>query len=291
MHAVARDVVHPLLDAALALAQLEDAADVVGRRQDRRRDDRLLDLPDAAGFRQFGGAVDFLHHAVGRGHAVQDAGRGRDQVLIELALEPLLDDFHVEQAQESAAKPETQRGRCFRFEEERGVVQAQLLERLTQLGVLRALHRIEPGEDHRLQFLETRERRGRRPGGFGDGVADLRVGHVLDVRHHEAGFADAERIDGHGLRPEHAELFDLEVLAGLHQADLHARPHLAVDDAREDDDAAIRVVPGIENQRLQRRVGHRLRAAAAGGRWPRGSPGCRGLPWRWQEWRRSRPGR
>ena len=45
------------------------------------------------------------------------------------------------------------------------------------------------------------------------------------------------------------------VLAGRHQADLHAGPHHAVDDARENHDAAVRVVPGVEDQRLQRRVG------------------------------------
>ena len=32
-------------------------------------------------------------------------------------------------------------------------------------------------------------------------------------------------------------------------------PHHAVDDARQNDDAAVRVVPGIEDQGLERRVG------------------------------------
>ena len=44
---------------------------------------------------------------VGQAHAVLDRRRGRDQVEVELALEPLLDDLHVQQAQEAAAKPQT----------------------------------------------------------------------------------------------------------------------------------------------------------------------------------------
>ena len=91
--------------------------------------------------------------------------------------------------------------------------------------------------------------------GLGDRVADLGVGDGLDVRGEEADFAHAERVDGERLGREDAELFDLVVLPGLHQANLLPGPHDAVDDAHEDDDAAIGVVPGVEDQRLERRVG------------------------------------
>ena len=89
----------------------------VGRRQDHRGDDRLLDLLDAAGVGQLRRAVDLLHHAVGRRHAVENARRGRDQVHVELALEPLLDDLHVEQAEEAAAEAEAERRRRLRLED------------------------------------------------------------------------------------------------------------------------------------------------------------------------------
>ena len=105
---------------------------LVGR-QDHRGDDRLFDLLDAAGVGQLRRAVDLLHDAVGRRDAVEHARRGRDQVDVELALEPLLHDLHVQQAEEAAAEPEAQRGRRFRLEMERRVVQPQLLERIAQL--------------------------------------------------------------------------------------------------------------------------------------------------------------
>ena len=91
----------------------------------------------------FAGLSISLHHAVGRRHAVQHARRGRDQVHVELALEPLLDDLHVQQAEEAAAEAEAERGRGLRLEEERRVVQPQLLERVAQLRVLVAFDRIE----------------------------------------------------------------------------------------------------------------------------------------------------
>ena len=65
--------------------------------------------------------------------------------------------------EEAAAEPEPERGRRLGLEEERRVVEPQLLERLAQLGVLMALDRIEPGEHHRLQLLEARKRLRRRP--------------------------------------------------------------------------------------------------------------------------------
>ena len=64
---------------------------------------------------------------------------------------------------------------------------------------------------------------------------------------------------GMRLGRERADLLDLVLLPLLHELDLHAGADDAVDDARQDDDAAVRVVPGVEDQRLQRRVGIPLR--------------------------------
>ncbi len=61
---------------------------------------------------------------------------------------------------------------------------------------------------------------------------------------------------GDRLRREDADLQRFVVLPFRHQPDLHARPQHAVDDAHHDDDAAVGVVPGIEDQRLERGVQH-----------------------------------
>ena len=57
---------------------------------------------------------------------VLDAGRGRQQVEVVFALQPLLHDIHVEQPQEADAEAEVQRLRGFRLVDQRGVVQLEL---------------------------------------------------------------------------------------------------------------------------------------------------------------------
>ena len=76
-----------------------------------------------------------------RQDAVRDVGRGHEQVEVELALEPLADDLHVEEAEEPAAEAEPERLRRLRLVEERGVVQLQLVERVAKLRVLVRLGR------------------------------------------------------------------------------------------------------------------------------------------------------
>ena len=93
-----------------------------------------------------------------------DAGRGDDEREIELPLEPLLHDLEVQHAEEPAAEPVTERERRLRLEVERGVVQAQLLERVAQPFVVGVLDRVEPREHHRLG-VAVAGRRARRSGG------------------------------------------------------------------------------------------------------------------------------
>ena len=142
--------------------------------------------------------------------------------MIELALEPLLHDLHVQEAEEAAAEAEAQRDRRFRLEEERGVVEPQLLERVAQLRVLAAFDRVHAGEDHGLDFLEPGERLRRRPRRFGDGVADLRVGDGLDAANTKPTSPTPSDSATVGFGRERADLLDLVLLALRHQLDLHA---------------------------------------------------------------------
>ena len=100
---------------------------------------------------------------------------------------------------------------------------------------------------------------GGRPAVLGDGVADGGVGDFLDRAGEEAELARAELAPVDQLGREDADLVHLVDGGGPHHADLHALLELAVDDAHQHDDAEIGVVPGIDEQRLQRRVGVALR--------------------------------
>src|SRR5690348_12876610 len=95
----------------------------------------------------------------------------------------------MEQPEKSAAESETKCGRAFRLEEERGIVQAQFLESLTQKRVFVRVNRIKAREDHRLEFFEPRKSFDCWPRVVGDGVADFRISDVLDIGNQESNLA------------------------------------------------------------------------------------------------------
>jgi hypothetical protein len=107
-HAAAADVFELLLRAALLFEQLEDAAQVFFARDHHGVDDGLFDLFDLGGVGELGGVIDLEHFAGRGGDAIAHARRGGDQVDIELALQALLHDFQVQQAEESAAEAEAE---------------------------------------------------------------------------------------------------------------------------------------------------------------------------------------
>ena len=89
---------------------------------------------------------------------------------------------------------------------------------------------------------------------IGDRLADGGVGDVLDLGGDEADLAGAEGGDVGGLGLEHPDLVDLVGGAGLHHPHLLARAQAPVEHPHQHDDAEIGVVPGVDQQRLQRRV-------------------------------------
>ena len=129
---------------------------------------RVVDLDDAA--------------AVGQDDVVFDRRRRGDEVEVELALEPLLDDLHVEQAEEPAAEPEAERDRALGFVGEARVVEVQLLEGIAQQRVVLAGDRVDAGEDEALRGAGSRGAASAPERGARDGVADLRVADALEAR-------------------------------------------------------------------------------------------------------------
>ena len=110
-------------------------------------EDRLVDVVDV----RFGGELApgcrlvFIVPSFMK-HVIDDARRGGDEVEVVLALEPLLDDLHVEEPEEAAAKPEAERLRRVGLEDERRVVHVELRERVAQILVLRRVRREDAGE-------------------------------------------------------------------------------------------------------------------------------------------------
>ena len=109
-------------------------------------------------------------------HLVDDARVRGDDLDVVLAADALLDDFHVQQAEEAAAETEAERERAFRGINERRVVEPQAAEGGLELFVVVGLERIEAAEHHRAHFLVARQHLRRRLARERDGVAGLDVG-------------------------------------------------------------------------------------------------------------------
>ena len=213
---------------------------------------------NGSGRGKFGGVIHFHHFVGGGGDAVLHAGRGGDQADIEFALEAFLHDFHVQQAEKSAAKAEAEGDGIFRLVEECGVVELQFSQGVAQHFVVAGVHREKPGEDHGLDGFEAwKWRRG--VAVFDDGVTDAGIGDAFYIGDDEADVAGSEFLQHDRFRREHAEIFHFVDFVAGREANLHVRREAAFHHADEDDRAAVGIEPGIENQGAQRSVGGALR--------------------------------
>ena len=82
----------------------------------------------------------------------------------------------MKQTKESATKSETQRNRAFRLVNKGGIIQTQLADRSLQVFEVTRVNRVNPAEDHWMNFLETEQRFACGMPLVGDRVADLYVG-------------------------------------------------------------------------------------------------------------------
>ena len=191
---------------------------------------------------------------LGGEHLVGDIGHRGDHIHVEFAVQPLLDDLHVEQAEESAAKAEAQRHGGFRLKGEGGVVQLQLFQRGAQLLVIGGIHRVDAGEEHRLHLLEALDGRLTGTLHMGDGVAHLHLLGRLHTGNDIAHIAGLQLLAGNAVHPQHPDLIGIVFLAGGDKLHMLPRLQRAVEDAEIGDDAPEGIEHRIENQGLQRSV-------------------------------------
>ena len=180
-HAIAGDVflLHQL--AALAKAKSHDRADIIGSRNDRGTDVRFLDVVYQRNVGHTAGVV-YLHDmSLLVIYIIGNVGHGGDDVHIELAVQTLLHNLHVEQAEEAATEAEAQGQRRFGLESQRSVVQLKLLQRRTQVFEVFRLDGIDTGKHHRLHFLEARNGLVARTGNVRDSITHLHLFRSLDA--------------------------------------------------------------------------------------------------------------
>ena len=248
------------INPAPAVAQLHDVADAAGGRDDLRGHDGLADALDLAHVRQLGGVGDLDDLALA---ALADAvdlvghrGRGLHDADPAFAFEPLLDDVHVQHAQEAAAEAAAQGLGVGGLVVVAGVVDVQTRDGVAQLVELRVAAGVEVAVDHRHRLFIAFECFVAAGGVERDGVADVDVAQRLDRGDHVAhvaGFEGVINLDH--VRAELAQLGDLEGALGAHHEDAVAFFHPPVDHTEVDHHPAVVVVDRVEDQRLQRGLG------------------------------------
>ena len=91
-------------------------------------------------------------------HVVLHVRQRRDEVEVELALQPLADDLEVQHPEEAHAETEPEGRRRLRFVDQCGVVELEPVQRVAQVGVVGPVDRVQPGEHHRLGVAVATER-------------------------------------------------------------------------------------------------------------------------------------
>ena len=185
---------HSVVDPPPLLAQLHDAADVLGRGHDAGLHVGLVDPGDVGWIGQVARVLQQQLLAVGLVHVVLHRRHRGDQVEVELALQPLLHDLHVQQSQKAAAKAKAERGGRLRLVMEAGIVEPQLFQRVAQPFVLFRVGGIDAGKDHRLDVAVARQELSRPVGRIQNRVAHPGVAHVAQAGDEIPHFARRELI-------------------------------------------------------------------------------------------------
>lgn len=208
-----------------------------------------------------GGIVNLGHGAVLVEHAVGHVGDGCNHVHVEFPAEPLLDDFHMEQAEEAASEAEAEGHRRFRLEGERGVVELKLFEGGAEVLEILGLYRVDSGEHHRLHFLEAVNRLLAGSVYMGDGVAHLHLLGGLYARDDVAHIACGELGAGLHVEFEHPDFVGVVLLSRSHELDEVVLAYSAVDNLEIGYDATEGIEDRVENQGLERSLRVTLRGA------------------------------
>ena len=256
LHQVGVQILHVLELAPAVLAHGHDVAHILVGTDDGHPYIGLLRVLDDRGVRVVVGIVHLHHGAVGFVYMIDDAGQGGHQVQVELPLQPLLDDLHMQHPQKAAPEAEAQGHGAFRLEGQGGVVELKLFQGVPQVGVLAAVLGVNAAVDHGLGGPVAGQRLGGGVFGVGDGVAHLGVLDIFDGGGeiaHLTGLEGVRRLVAQGL--EISALQNGILASGGHHAHRLPPADGALLDAEQHHHAYIGVVLTVEDQSLEGGVG------------------------------------
>ncbi len=132
------------------------------------------------------------------------------------------------------------------------------------MPIIVGAHRVDGGEDHGLHFGEAGKGCFGRVILQGDGVADAGVAHGLDARNEVAHLARGQFPAGLPGEAEQPRFLHLIGSAAIHEADNVPGLHPSVKDPAGNHRAPVGVVGGVEDERGQGALEHRLGAGECG---------------------------
>ena len=95
------------------------------------------------------------HHAMLVINVITYVGHGGNDIHVELTVQALLHNFHVQQPQEAATEAEAQGYRRLGLEGEGSIVQLQFLQAGTQVFVVLGRDGIDTGKHHGLHLFKA----------------------------------------------------------------------------------------------------------------------------------------
>ena len=147
-------------NAAVLDSELHDGTRILGRADNLGFKVGLLDALDTRSLGQILWAADINHLTVSLVDVIVHRRARGNEVQVELALQALLDDLHVQQAQEAHAETKAERHRGLGLPHQRRVVDMQLIESVAQILVILVVDREQTRVDHGLSLAVTGKRLG-----------------------------------------------------------------------------------------------------------------------------------
>ena len=248
-----------MLCAAAFGTEFENRTQIFVRHHNRRLDHRLLNRRHLRQIRHIGRIVQRYRFAVGHVDFISHRGCRRNQVKIKLAPQPLLNNFHMQQPEKTAAEPQPQSGRIFVLIIDARIVELQLGQSVFQTLVLTAVNRKNRTEHDRHRRLKPVQRRGAGIFVVGNRIADPAVADALDARGQKTDLPRIQRLNVLHFRRKNTDFFHLISRVAAHHPYLHFLFQHAVLNPHQNYHAQIRIIPAVNQQRLQRRFGTALR--------------------------------
>ena len=210
-------------------------------------DNWLAKLINLARIRHIMRVGDFQQRAISFQDLIGDIWSRLHEIQVGFLLQTLLDDLHVQQSEEAAAKTKPEGLAALGGEVERRIVDRQFLQRISQLFKVVPFGGRESAVDHPQRSFVARQRRRQRVARTDDRVADVHLLDIFNVADQIPHLTGDQFVAGPPLGDKLAQFQNLVSRAGLQEADFLAAFDRAIDQPDIGDGPAVAIVVAVKN--------------------------------------------